>query len=100
VERLLHDLEHLLRTDVDAQRTNPLSLFRSAVVGPNRWLLERGVRPPGADPYVAERFADDVFGLGPATWSDIHPDLHEPGIAWGAWKALTVLRRRHDEGRR
>jgi hypothetical protein len=38
--------------------------------------------------------------LGPATWSDVHPDLQEPGLAWGAWKAMVVLRRRRDEGRR
>ncbi|MEY2959453.1 MAG: hypothetical protein RLZZ01_2021, partial [Actinomycetota bacterium] len=105
VRRMLVELADLLRTDVDAQRTTPLSLFRAAVAGPNRWLLDQGVRPPGgeaspADRDLSERFPDDPFGLGPATWSDIHPDLHEPGITWGAWKAMTVLRRRQDEGRR
>jgi hypothetical protein len=43
---------------------------------------------------------DDLYGLGPATWSDIDPAMHDPGIAWGAWKAMTVLQRRRDEGRR
>jgi hypothetical protein len=41
-----------------------------------------------------------VFGLGPASWTDVDPELHEPGITWGAWKAMTVLRRRRDEGLR
>jgi hypothetical protein len=35
-----------------------------------------------------------VYGLSPATWTDVDPDLHEPGIVWGAWKAKTVLDRR------
>ncbi|MFZ8999299.1 MAG: hypothetical protein ACO225_01300 [Ilumatobacteraceae bacterium] len=100
VQRLVADLAVLLGTDVDAQRMNPLALFRAAVIDPNRWLLERGARPTDADRFVTDRFPDDAFGLGPATWSDVHADLHEPGIAWGAWKAMTVLRRRQDEGRR
>lgn len=100
VERLVADLSELLATDVDEQRTNPLSLFRHAVAGPTRLLLARGARPPAPDRFAADHFPEDVFGLGPATWSDVDPELHEPGLTWGAWKAMTVLQRRRDEGLR
>lgn len=100
VSELVTDLAALLASDVDEQRTNPLSLFRASVAGPTRFLLARGARPPAADRFAADHFPEDVFGLGPAAWSDIDPDLHEPGITWGAWKAMTVLRRRREEGLR
>ncbi|MFP5487301.1 MAG: hypothetical protein ACLGHQ_03230 [Acidimicrobiia bacterium] len=100
VDRLLVELRELVTTDVDEQRSNPLSLFRHAVREPTALLLARGARPPVTDPFVADRFPDDVFGLGPASWGDVDPELHEPGITWGAWKAMTVLGRRRDEGLR
>ena len=98
--RLLEALEDLLRTDVDQQRTNPLSLFRYAVAGPTEWLRSVGVPAPPSDRFTTERFPDDVYRLGPATWADVDRRLHEPGLIWGAWKAMTVLQRRRDEGLR
>jgi hypothetical protein len=98
--RLLVALRDLLVTDVDLQTTNPLSLFRAAVAEPTRLLQSVGATPPALDRFTAERFPEDVFGLGPATWADVDPSLHEPGLRWGAWKAMTVLRRRRDEGLR
>lgn len=100
VPRLLAALSDLLDTDVDEQRTNPLSLFRDAVRAPTALLREAGVAPPAPDAFAATAFPDDVYHLGPATWADIDPALHEPGLVWGAWKAMTVLRRRRDEGLR
>jgi len=100
VTELLAALTDLVTTDVDEQRTNPLSLFRQAVTAPNELLLRRGARPPTADRFSADHFPADAFGLGPASWSDIDPGLPEPGIARGAWQALTVLRRRREEGLR
>ena len=99
-DHLLTELAHLLATDVDEQRTNPLSLFRDAIAGPTALLQRRHVPPPASDPFVADRFPADVYGLGPAAWADIDPELHESGITWGAWKAMTVLRRRREEGLR
>ncbi|HEY5663444.1 MAG TPA: hypothetical protein VIS05_05350 [Ilumatobacter sp.] len=93
-------LERLLATDVDRQHGNPLAVFRDAVAGPTELLRSLGAAAPRRDPFAAERFPDDAYALGPATWSDIDPRLHEPGLRWGAWKAMTVLRRRRDEGLR
>ena len=92
--RLLDALRTLLATDVDEQRTNPLSLFRSATAAPTALLRSFGVPPIQRDRFAIEQFPDDHYGLIPASWADIDPAMHEPGIAWGAWKALTVLRRR------
>lgn len=108
LDRVVHDaaaelvaeLVTLLAADVDEQRTNPLSLFRSAVAPMTDLLRRRGVRPPPVDRFAADHFPDDPFLLGPATWSDVDPELHEPGLLWGAWKAMTVLRRRREEGLR
>ena len=99
-ERLLRALGQLLATDVDDQRTNPLSLFRAAVAAPTAWLSAAGVPATRSDRFTGDLFPDDTYGLGPATWSDIDPRLHEPGLIWGAWKAMTILRRRSDEGLR
>lgn len=95
---LLERLADLLATDVDEQRTTPLTLLRNAVREPTRLLRELGAVPRSSP--EPGRLPDDVFGLGPATWSDVDPSLHEPGLAWGAWKAMTVLARRRDEGLR
>lgn len=96
-ERLLADLRALLAADVDEQRTNPLSLFRRATAGPTEVLRSLGVPPVHRDRFATEQFPDDLYALTPATWADVDPALHEPGIAWGAWKALTVLRRRRQQ---
>jgi hypothetical protein len=97
---VLAQLEALLATDVDEQRTNPLSLYRAAVGDATDLLQRHGVPTPAPDAFAAEHFPDDPYRLGPATWSDVDPDLHTPGLTWGAWKAMTVLQRRRDEGRR
>jgi hypothetical protein len=98
--RTLRRLHDLLATDVDEQRTNPLTVLRDAVAGPTAVLRSAGVPPPRRDDFDERAFPDDVYALGPATWRDVDDSLHEPGLMWGAWKAATVLRRRRSEGRR
>ena len=97
---LLSALETLLATDVDEQRNNPLSLYRAATAAPTELLRRHGVPEPHADRFAADNFPDDPYHLGPATWNDIDDELHTPGLTWGAWKAMTVLQRRRDEGLR
>lgn len=96
----LADLESLVALDVDEQRVNPLTVLRGAITGPTELLRRHAVPPRPVDPFIVERFPDDVYGLGPAAWADIDQELHEPGMLWGAWKAMTVLQRRRDEGLR
>jgi hypothetical protein len=90
----------LLATDVDEQRANPLAVLRSAVRYPAEVLAEAGVPAVVRTRFDEEAFPDDVYGLAPATWSDVDPDLHERGLVWGAAKAHVVLARRRAEGRR
>jgi hypothetical protein len=93
-------LRVLMATDVDLQRSNPLAELRAAVKYPTEVLRAAGVTPRVREPFAVRAFPDDVYDLSPATWVDIDASLQDPGIAWSAWKAHTILRRRRDEGMR
>lgn len=90
----------LLATDVDDQRMNPLQLLRAATSYPTGVLRRAGVPPVVRDAEAERQFPDDDYDLTPASFADIDPALHDPGIAWGAGKAHVVLARRRFEGRR
>ena len=87
----------LLATDIDQQRANPLAVLRAAVRHASALLDELGVRPPDRDEFARRNFPDDPYELGPATFADVDPALHEPGLVWGAAKAHTVLQRHRHE---
>ena len=87
-------LRELLRTDVDAQRTNPLAVLRAAVRHPTAALRHLGVPPVPRDEQARRLFPDDAYDLAPGSFADIDPSVHEPGLVWGAAKAHVVLRRR------
>lgn len=90
----------LLATDVDEQRTGPLAALRDAVRYPTEVLAAAGVPPVVRDEFAERTFPDDVYDLAPASFADLHPDLREPGLVWGAAKAHVVLARRRAEGLR
>jgi hypothetical protein len=94
------ELRALLATDVDEQATNPLAVLRGAVRYPTAVLRDAGVPPVVRSQFDQRAFPDDDYDLTPATWSDIDPVLHEPGLMWGAAKAHVVLARRKIEGKR
>lgn len=97
-ERLaIEGLRDLLELDADLQRTNPLTVLRSATAPLGRFLASAGVTPVERDEFDRRSFPDDVYGLAPATWADIDASLLEPGIEWGAWKAATIIGRRRTE---
>jgi hypothetical protein len=87
-------LEALLARDVDEQTQNPLAVLRSAVSYPTRVLRAVGARPVERDEFDQRTFPDDEFGLTPAAFADLGPEVHEAGMAWGAAKAYVHLRRR------
>lgn len=89
-------LLELLHTDVDAQRTNPLSILRGAVSHPTGVLHTLGVPPVVRDGQAERMFPDDPYDLTPAAFADIDPSVHEPGLVWGAAKAHVVLSRRRN----
>src|SRR3954468_21509618 len=98
LQTTIPELHGFLELDVDQQRTNPLAVLRRAVRFPTEVLAQLGVPPIRRSPFDQENFPDDIYGLSPATWSDIDESIHEPGLVWGAWKAKTVLDRRREEG--
>jgi hypothetical protein len=85
----------LVEADIDEQRTTPLSLLRGAVRYPTDVLRAAGVPPVDRDPIQARLLPDDIYDLSPATFADVDPALAEPGMIWGAAKAMEH-RRRHE----
>lgn len=90
----------LLAQDIDEQRSNPLALLRAAVRYPAAVLADAGAPRPARDREAVRLHPDDEYDLVPASFADVHPDLHDPGITWGAAKAHVHLARRRLEGRR
>lgn len=90
----------LLITDIDEQTTNPLSIVRTATRYPTEVLRRAGVPPVDRDATAQLQFPDDVYDVTPAFFADLDPELHEPGLIWGAAKAHVHLARRRAEGRR
>jgi hypothetical protein len=93
-------LRRLLEADIDEQRTNPLSVLRTAVRYPTEVLGRARVPPVGRDRDARRLFPEDHYDLAPAAFADIDPALHEPGLHWGAAKAHVHLARRRAEGLR
>jgi hypothetical protein len=87
-------LRELLATDVEAQRSNPLAILRTAVRYPTAVLQAAQVPPVERDAHAEAMFPADVYDLSPASFADIDPSVHEPGLVWGAAKAHIILRRR------
>jgi hypothetical protein len=90
----------LLLADLDEQQSTPLALVRLAVREPTEVLRSLGVAPVARDEFDVRAFPDDVYGLTPASFADVDPALHEPGVRWGAAKAFVFKERRRREGRR
>jgi hypothetical protein len=88
----------LLAEDVDEQRQNPLALVREAVRYPSAVLAGAGVPPVERDALAVEQHPDDDYDLAPATFADLDPSLHGPGLEWGAAKAHVHLRRHRPGG--
>jgi hypothetical protein len=57
-------------------------------------LRAAGVPPVRRDEFAEHAFPDDVYDLAPASFADVDPSLHEPGLVWGAAKAHVHLSRR------
>lgn len=100
VDDALSAIATLLRTDIDEQRANPLAVVRSVVEPLTAVLDEAGTARPARDPDAVRLFPEDHHDITPATFGDIHPELHLPGLTWGAAKAHVHLQRRRAEGMR
>lgn len=88
----------LLESDIDEQRTNPLSILRDAVRYPTEVLRRAGVPPVERDDFAVARFPEDDYDLTPASFADVDPALADLGVAWGAAKAWTHRQRHATRG--
>lgn len=91
-------LRDLLSADVEDQRMNPLQVIRVATGDLTAHLWSVGCTPVRRDEFDVAAMPDDLFGIGPATWRDLGERVHEAGIAWGAWKAATIISRHRESG--
>ena len=84
----------LLALDIDDQRTNPMSIVRSAAAYPTAVLRAAGVPGIERDADAEAQFPDDDYDLVPTRFADLDPGLHDAGLHWGAAKAHVHLQRR------
>lgn len=87
-------LRVFLTSDVDAQRTTPLSIIRHEMGPVTELLRSVGCAHANRDPFDESAFPDDVFGIGPYAWQDFGEEVHDAGLRWGAAKAM-AHRQRH-----
>jgi len=99
-EELGPQVRALLALDIDEQRSNPMTIVRTAAAYPTAVLRSVGVPPVERDASAEAQFPDDDYDLVPTRFADLDPALHEPGLHWGAAKAHVHLQRRKREGRR
>ena len=93
---VMPEIRRVLRADADTPAGSPLAALRNAV-GPMTDLLDRwGAACPPRDEFLERQFPGDPYQLGPAAFSDVDEDLHEPGLVWGAARAHVHLRRRRE----
>ncbi len=98
--RVVREVSSLLSTDIDQQRANPLAVVRASLGPVGDALAAAGAPAPVRDPFDKRIHPTDIYDLGPASFGEIHPDLHLPGLLWGAAKAHVHLARRAMAGQR
>ena len=91
-------LGDLLGTDIDQQRTTPLSIFRDAVRFPVEVLHQIGAEPAHRGDMSRWAFPNDPFGITPGNLADVGATVSTAGVMWGAAKAGLHLSRRRAEG--
>ncbi len=92
------ELRALLSQDIADQAEGPLQVLRRGVRFATQVLADAATAPTPRDDFARRAFPDDVYNLAPASFADVHPSLHEPGLVWGAAKAHVHLRRRREAG--
>lgn len=95
-EVVMPELRRILAADVDADAGSPLEALRCGVGPMTACLDRRGAARPPRDEFLVRQYPSDPYGLGPASFADIDPGLHEPGLLWGAARAHVHLRRRRE----
>jgi hypothetical protein len=87
-------LRIFLSSDVDTQRTTPLTIIRRHMTPVTELLQQVECAHAVRDPFDVSAFPDDHFAIGPHAWADFGDEVHEAGLRWGAAKAM-AHRQRH-----
>ena len=96
-DAIMPALRRILSADVDAGAGSPLAALRAGVGPMTERLTVWGAARPPRDEFQERQFPGDPYELGPAAFADVDPDLHEPGLVWGAARAHVHLRRRREQ---
>ena len=94
--RVASELRNLFATDVEAQRSTPLQIVRSAYREPTALLARQGIPGVVRDAFDERVAPDDHYDLSPRALGDLgDPDLGPALLAWGMAKARLVRSRRN-----
>lgn len=88
-------LDRLVSADIDEPHSGPLECIRQSLGPLTALLTELEAEPPERDPFDVRVRPDDLYSLGPMSFADLSPEVHDAGIEWGAAKAF-LHRQRHD----
>ena len=93
-ERVAEDLRTFFATPVAEQRTTPLEIVRTATRDVTVLLSEVGILPVERDAFDERAFPEDLYGVTPASLSDLDESLGPWQLAWGLAKARLLQERR------
>lgn len=89
--RVANDLRTFFATPVMEQRTTPLEIVRSATRDVTVLLSGVGIPPVERDAFDERAFPDDLYGVTPASLSDLGDEALGPWqLAWGLAKARVL----------
>ena len=94
--RVAGELRTFFATPVMEQRTTPLEIVRSAARDVTEVLAEVGIPPVERDAFDERAFPDDLYGVTPASLSDLGDESLGPWqLAWGLAKARVLQEARN-----
>lgn len=94
--RVTNELRTFFATPVMEQRTTPLEIVRSATRDVTEVLEEVGIPPVERDAFDERAFPDDLYGVTPASLSDLGDESLGPWqLAWGLAKARVLQETRN-----
>jgi hypothetical protein len=87
---LSDELSTLLELPYAGQRRSPLEVVQEAMTGPTVALQASGAKPPLRDPVSVAALPGDVYGIAPASSSQLGEDAFHAHLAWGVEKARAL----------
>lgn len=86
-------LTELAVADPTTPLSGPLERLRRSTSPVTEMLAAAELPAPPRDRVDIEMRPDDLYALGPMTFTDLSEQVHDAGIAWGAAKAYVHTRR-------